>query len=69
MGVCAWLVLIAALLLLALLPSLNARVRSVPTETAAHAQLVTMAAIQMVSQVFKQLPVADVPRATTLRMA
>ena len=40
-----------------------------PTETAAHAQLVTKVVIRTVPQMFKQLPAADVPRATTLRMA
>ena len=42
-------------------------VRSTPTETAARAQLVSTV-IRTVPQMFKQLPAADVPRATTLRM-
>ena len=42
--------------------------QSTPTETAAHAQLVLMAAIRTVPQIFKQLPDASVLRATTPQM-
>ena len=65
-------VLIVARLLLKQLPHLPQRllivhVRSTPTETAARAQSVSTV-IRTVPQMFKQLPAADVPRATTLRM-
>ena len=50
------------------LPPLIAHAQPTPTETAAHAQLVLMAAIRTVPQMFKQLPDASVLRATTPQM-
>ena len=66
-------VLIVARLLLKQHPHLPqwlliVHVRSTPMETAARAQLVTTVVIRTVPPMFKQLPAADVPRATTLRM-
>ena len=65
-------VLIVARLLLKQHPHLPqwlliVHVRSTLTETAARAQSVSTV-IRTVPQMFKQLPAADVPRATTLRM-
>ena len=50
------------------LPPLIAHAQPTPTETAAHAQFVLMAAIRTVPQMFKQLPDASVLRATTPQM-
>ena len=68
----ALLVQIAARLMLSRqqlpLPPLIVHAQSTPMETAAHAQLVLMAAIRTVPQMFKQLPDASVLRATTPQM-
>jgi hypothetical protein len=65
----AQLVLMAVLLsMVEAIALLTADAQPTPTETAAHAQLVIMAVIRTVLQMFKQLPNVDVLRATTLRM-